>query len=184
MQHKAEALNSVLGSIGEEFGEEAEVLLIGRYGFEINQFCKTGEFSQKDNNKTRVYSRRYPKMKLFYMTAHSSKGLGYDNVVILNGAEGKFGFPSQIDDDPIMKLVTVEDRSLPFAEERRLFYVALTRTKNRTYILTPENHPPGLYLNLWKNTAFLWKKAGISASCGQQPAALLPGLREPFKEGV
>ena len=141
MQHKAEALNSVLGSIGEEFGEEAEVLLIGRYGFEINQFCKTGEFSQKDNNKTRVYSRRYPKMKLFYMTAHSSKGLGYDNVVILNGAEGKFGFPSQIEDDPIMKLVTVEDRSLPFAEERRLFYVALTRTKNRTYILTPENHP-------------------------------------------
>ena len=129
MQHKAEALNSVLGSIGEEFGEEAEVLLIGRYGFEINQFCKTGEFSQKDNNKTRVYSRRYPKMKISYMTAHSSKGLGYDNVVILNGAEGKFGFPSQIEDDPIMKLVTVEDRSLPFAEERRLFYVAITRAK-------------------------------------------------------
>lgn len=61
------------------------MLLIGRYGFEINQFCKTGEFSQRDNNKTRVYSRRYPKIKLFY--------------------------------------------------------VALTRTKNRTYILTPENHP-------------------------------------------
>lgn len=87
-------------------------------------------------------------MKLRYMTAHSSKGLGYDNVVLLNGAEGKFGFPSQIEDDPIMKLVTVEDRSLPFAEERRLFYVALTRTKNRTYILVPENRPSRFVMEL------------------------------------
>ena len=94
MQHKAEALNSVLGSIGEEFGEEAEVLLIGRYGFEINQFCKTGEFSQKDNNKTRVYSRRYPKMKLFYMTAHSSKGLGYGHTE-RSGRKIRISFPDR-----------------------------------------------------------------------------------------
>lgn len=87
-------------------------------------------------------------MQLRFMTAHSSKGLGYENVIILNGSEGKFGFPSQIEDDAIMKLVTVEDRTLPFAEERRLFYVALTRTKNRTYILTPENRPSRFVMEL------------------------------------
>ena len=148
MKNKVKALLEVLGRIVGEFGEEAEVLLLGRYGFEMNQFCKQGDFSVSEVNRSKVRCKKYPKMKLRYMTAHSSKGLGYDNVVILNGSEGKFGFPSQIQDDPIMKLVTVDDTTLPFAEERRLFYVALTRTKNRTYILTPENRPSRFVMEL------------------------------------
>lgn len=148
MKHKVAALLEVLTSIQNEFTDEAEVLLIGRYGFDINQICKTGEFSQNQNSKIKVICKKFPNMKLSYMTAHGSKGLGYDNVVILNGMEGKFGFPSQIEDDPIMKLVTVDDKSVPFAEERRLFYVALTRTKNRTYILTPQNRPSRFVMEL------------------------------------
>lgn len=148
MKNKVQALLETLGNIAEEFGAKAEVLLLGRYGFDANNICKTGEFYQKENNRTKIYCKKFPEMRLSYMTAHSSKGLGFDNVVILNGAEGKFGFPSQIENDPIMKLVTVEDRSIPFAEERRLFYVALTRTKNRTYILTPENHPSRFIMEL------------------------------------
>lgn len=151
MKHKVAALLEALDHICSEFGDSAEVLLIGRYGFDVNQICKTGEFSQnKQKSKNKVKCKRYPKMKLTYMTAHSSKGLGYENVIILNGMEGKFGFPSQIEDDPILKLVTVEDHTLPFAEERRLFYVALTRTKNRTYILAPENRPSRFVMELVK----------------------------------
>lgn len=149
MKHKVAALLEALGHIHSEFGDTAEVLLIGRYGFDVNQICKTGEFSQNaQRNKSKVTCKRYPKMRLTYLTAHSSKGLGYENVIILNGMEGKFGFPSQIEDDPILKLVTVEDHTLLFAEERRLFYVALTRTKNRTYILTPENRPSRFVMEL------------------------------------
>jgi DNA helicase-4 len=62
--------------------------------------------------------------------------------------EGKFGFPCQLEDDPIMKLVRFEDTSMPFAEERRLFYVALTRTKNRVYILTPQKKPSRFLVEL------------------------------------
>ncbi len=79
-------------------------------------------------------SKKYPNANITFMTAHSSKGLGYDNVILINMIEGKFGFPCQIEDDLIIKLVTYEDKSMPFAEERRLFYVAMTRTKNRVYI--------------------------------------------------
>ena len=82
------------------------------------------------------------------MTAHSSKGLGYDNVILINMFEGKFGFPCQIEDDPIMKLVTYEDNSMPFAEERRLFYVAMTRTKNRVYIAAPKVRPSRFLVEL------------------------------------
>ena len=85
------------------------------------------------------------------MTAHSSKGLGYDNVILINMFEGKFGFPCQIEDDPIIKLVTYEDNSMPFAEERRLFYVAMTRTKNRVYIATPKTKPSRFLVELIKD---------------------------------
>lgn len=147
MKHKVAALLQVLGEISAEFGRKASVLFIGRYGFDVNQICKTGEFME-GKKKGDITCRQYPDMRITYMTAHSAKGLGFDNVVILNGMEGKFGFPSQIEDDPIMKLVTVDDVSVPFAEERRLFYVALTRTKNRTYILTPQNNPSRFVMEL------------------------------------
>ena len=65
--------------------------------------------------------------------------------------EGKFGFPCQIEDDPIIKLVTYEDKSMPFAEERRLFYVAMTRTKNRVYIATPKHKPSRFLVELIKD---------------------------------
>lgn len=45
------------------------------------------------------------------MTAHASKGLGYDNVIILNMLESRFGFPSQIEDDPIIKMVIHDEKS-------------------------------------------------------------------------
>ena len=65
--------------------------------------------------------------------------------------EGKFGFPCQIEDDPIIKLVTYEDNSMPFAEERRLFYVAMTRTKNRVYIAAPKTKPSRFLVELIKD---------------------------------
>lgn len=89
--------------------------------------------------------------KYLLYDAAQSKGLGYDNVILINMFEGKFGFPCQIEDDPIMKLVTYEDTSMPFAEERRLFYVAMTRTKNRVYIATPKNKPSRFLVELIKD---------------------------------
>ena len=65
--------------------------------------------------------------------------------------ESRYGFPSQIEDDPIIKLVTYEDTSMPFAEERRLFYVALTRTKNRVYIAAPLSRPSRFLVELIKD---------------------------------
>lgn len=147
MKNKADALLRTITHIVEQFGETAEILLISRYNFEINQFCKTGVLEQNPQTG-KVKCAKYPRLRLTYMTAHSSKGLGFDNVIILNGAAGKFGFPSQIEDDPIMKMVTVNDTSVPYAEERRLFYVALTRTKNRVYILTPCSRPSQFVLEL------------------------------------
>lgn len=145
----SERVTEIIGKIIDEFGEKSSILLIGRYNYDMYKLYNTGRFSQLSG--IRVKCKIYPNANISFMTAHSSKGLGYDNVILINMFEGKFGFPCQIEDDPIIKLVTYEDRSMPFAEERRLFYVALTRTKNRVYIAAPLNRPSRFLVELIKD---------------------------------
>lgn len=142
----AEAAEKTIGLILKEYGTGSSILLIGRYNYDNYKLCRTGRFSDLPGN--RIKSEKYPNADLTFMTAHSAKGLGFDNVILLNMYEGKFGFPCQLEDDPIMKLVRFEDTTMPFAEERRLFYVALTRTKNRVYILTPQKKPSRFLIEL------------------------------------
>ena len=85
------------------------------------------------------------------MTAHSSKGLGYDDVIIINAKNDRYGFPAKIEDDPLLALVIKEDRSYEYAEERRLFYVAMTRTKNRVWMIAPSSSPSEFLLELLKD---------------------------------
>lgn len=149
MKALAEKVEEIIGKIIAEYGEKSSILLIGRYNYDMYKLYKAGSFTELPNN--RVKSNKYPFANITFMTAHSSKGLGYDNVILVNMFEGKFGFPCQIEDDPIMKLVMHEDRSMPFAEERRLFYVAMTRTKNRVYIATPKHKPSRFLVELIKD---------------------------------
>ena len=85
------------------------------------------------NRGSKLKSVKYPNLDITFMTAHSSKGLGYDDVIIVNGKNETYGFPSKIKDDPVLSFVIKGDRSIDYAEERRLFYVAMTRTKNRVF---------------------------------------------------
>ena len=137
----AEAAEIAVGAIIDEFGEQSSILFIGRYNFDGYRLFDTGKFTKPAIAGNQIISEKHPNVNITFMTAHSAKGLGFDNVVILNMFENKFGFPCQLEDDPIMRLVRYEDMSMPFAEERRLFYVALTRTRNRVYILTPKTKP-------------------------------------------
>lgn len=146
MVQLANTVEQIIGEILSEYGEKSSILLIGRYNYDMYKLYQTGQF--KELSAGRVKSEKYPSANITFMTAHSSKGLGYDNVILINMFEGKFGFPCQIEDDPIMKLVTYEDNSMPFAEERRLFYVAMTRTKNRVYIAAPKVRPSRFLVEL------------------------------------
>ena len=76
-------------------------------------------------------------IKLKYMTAHKSKGLEEENVIIINLIDDMLGFPNKIKDDRVLRFVSKNYDNYLYGEERRLFYVALTRTKNKVYLLTP-----------------------------------------------
>ena len=73
-----------------------------------------------------------------FMTIHWSKWLESDYIVILNWNRWKSWFPSEIKDDSLLDLVLSEPDNYKYSEERRLFYVALTRAKKKTFILTKE----------------------------------------------
>ena len=72
-----------------------------------------------------------------YLTVHSAKGLEAENVILINMTNRIYGFPNQIQNNKLLEELHPSDKEILFAEERRLFYVALTRTKNKIYIMVP-----------------------------------------------
>lgn len=144
----AEAVDKALKDIHVRYGDNGSVLLIGRYSFDAYVLSRIDDLFSYDPSRKTVVCKRFPKLKIDFLTAHSSKGLGYDNVVVINAKDDVLGFPSKIEDDPIMKLVVKEQPEIEYGEERRLFYVALTRTKNRVYLIAPKYHPSTFVLEL------------------------------------
>ncbi len=162
-KNKITMLNKCLADIQKNFGDKQKILLIGRYNFEKYYLINSDDFYEISNDK--IKAKSFPDFEIDFLSAHSSKGLGYDQVIVLNGDDGTYGFPSQIKDDPIMQIINVADNSYLFAEERRLFYVALTRTKNKVYLLTPVNNPSTFILEIIKyDQVKLYNKTKIKLS--------------------
>ena len=143
LDHLAEAVEHALDEIVAYHGGQTKnlsILVLGRFGFDGYNLSRSELFTLRDYG-SRIISGKYPTLQITFMTAHASKGLGYDDVILLNARDDRYGFPSQIEDDPVLSLVYRQDRSYAYAEERRLFYVAMTRTKNRVWMIVPEQQP-------------------------------------------
>jgi len=75
-------------------------------------------------------------IEVTFRTVHAAKGLEADHVIVPNVVHARYGFPSQIADDPALLLAMPRGDDFPFAEERRLFYVALTRARRTVTLVT------------------------------------------------
>ena len=113
------------------------IMILGRNNKDINLILDNELKLNKDDTLT--YTKN-SNIKLYYLTVHKSKGLEEENVIIINMVDNILGFPNQIKDEEILRLVSKIKERYPYSEERRLFYVALTRTKNNVYLLTPFNN--------------------------------------------
>jgi DNA helicase-4 len=97
--------------------------------------------SVEDVNKNKLDSKWYSDV-LENITIHKSKGLESDVVIVTDlTQESGFGFPSMKEDDPILELLLPVADKYPYAEERRLMYVAMTRAKNETHLFTYNESP-------------------------------------------
>ncbi|WP_287305858.1 UvrD-helicase domain-containing protein [Mesorhizobium sp.] len=75
------------------------------------------------------------------LSFHRAKGLEADYTILLDVSEGDYGVPSQIEDDELLNLVMPRPETFEYAEERRLFYVALTRASRGVFLLTNSREP-------------------------------------------
>ncbi len=124
--------------LADQIPADKEILLLGRYSFDVN-ILKNTELVVHDT-KDRIYVT-YGQRQMNFMTVHQSKGLECDYIILLNCNGGTIGFPSQISDSPVLKYVLSEPDAYAFSEERRVFYVGITRAKKHTWVLYDINNP-------------------------------------------
>lgn len=116
---------------------DTPILILGRNNNDVNMIIDN-RMKLLDNGTLKLVE--YPDKKIKYLTVHKSKGLEEENVIIINLEDKLLGFPSQIKDDKVLRFVNKNLEKYPYSEERRLFYVALTRTKNNVYLLVPKKN--------------------------------------------
>ncbi len=136
-----QALEDIRSIMIREGGTASSVLLLGRYR----------HFRPKN---LPMLEGAHPGLSITFKTIHASKGLEADHVIILDVGTGRHGFPSEIPDDPVLDLVLPEPEKFPHAEERRLFYVALTRAKKTVTILAPEDRRSSFVRELVENAEY------------------------------
>ena len=133
--------------------ENKKILILGRNNKDIFNLLKNFNVKNEDGKRkfeilgdedklrrdkfVKIVYRYNPDVNIEYRTVHQSKGLECDNVILINLKNWRAGFPNKMVDDPVLNFVKRNGDSFSYAEERRLFYVALTRTKNNVYLLAP-----------------------------------------------
>lgn len=128
----------------------ASVLMLGRYGFTTPKGL---------GNHHNVQA----------MTVHKSKGQEADYVVVNDVVAGKYGFPSEMQDDPIISMLLTDAQEFAHAEERRLFYVAVTRAKKEVWLQINPQNPSCFILELLKDKKYdglvSYSEIGILTNC-------------------
>ncbi len=106
-----------------------------------NQMIKNifNDETLKDSIATKVEFVGYEEIDIDAMTMHKSKGLTCDEVIVIGLNKS---FPLEKKDNFWLEALfkdKLEEEQIKYAEERRLFYVALTRTKNHVFLLVDED---------------------------------------------
>lgn len=122
------AIQHCVDDIRTKHPQPATIYILGRYSFSKPDFLQT-------------MAKQYPEYKFLFDTVHGSKGKEADFVIVVEVNGGKYGFPSKIANEPLLDLVLPPSESHDYAEERRLFYVAITRAKHHSFILFDVDKP-------------------------------------------
>ena len=126
-----DALNEALNYIKKQ-APGAKVLVLSRYDKEYYGELDYSRFSSMSKeHQLNLYIEPVTE----FLTISSSKDKQVDYVILYGLQSGAHGFPSMVEDDPILNLVLADRDGYPNAEERRVFYVAVTRARGRVYLL-------------------------------------------------
>lgn len=128
---------NVIGQLVASIPLDKSVFLLGRYSFDDYYLSFMYKSVKEGNRFFYIIGDR----KIEFLTVHKSKGLEADYVIVLQCNKDTYGFPSLVSDDPVLNYVLTKSDQYPYGEERRLFYVAITRAKVKTYVLYDRRFP-------------------------------------------
>ena len=128
---------NAIGQLVASIPADKSIFLLGRYSFD-DYYLSFLYKSIKEGNRFYYF---IGDRKIEFLTVHKSKGLEADYVIILQCNKDTYGFPSMVSDDPVLDYVLTKSDQYPYGEERRLFYVAITRAKIKTYVLYNRRFP-------------------------------------------
>lgn len=123
-----------------------KIMILGRNNRDI-EFILSNEFEYQHGSLTWLL---HPEIQLYYKTVHRSKGLEEDSVIIVHLENAVNGFPNLRKESVLQRKLFRQEDSYLYSEERRLFYVALTRTRNEVYLLSSKEKPSIFVLEIQK----------------------------------
>ena len=132
-----EKINALVHKLYEE-NYNSNILILARTNECLYRLSKS-EFFAKGVNDVLI-CKDLPEAKIEALTMHRSKGLTADQVIVFGLRERVFPSKGRAS-HWIFEYFNLDsiNEQMPFAEERRLFYVALTRTRNKVYLVVPSS---------------------------------------------
>lgn len=137
------ALKKIFDELVEENQNLANktILILGRYTFDLQRIRnEEGFFTIHRSSGLVTYKTEKSEVAAQFLTVHKSKGLEADIVIVINCNSGTHGFPTEISDDPVLDLLLSNADRFDNSEERRLFYVAMTRAKEKLILITDKSY--------------------------------------------
>ena len=128
---------NMIGQLVASIPSDKSIFLLGRYSFDDYYLSFMYQSIKEGNRFFYVIGGR----KIEFLTVHKSKGLEADYVILLQCNKDTYGFTSLVSDDPVLNYVLTKSDQFPYGEERRLFYVAITRAKMKTFVLYDKRFP-------------------------------------------
>lgn len=148
-----ETVNKIIQKLYQDYGSklfDKKLQIISRYNRDIYRLVKETVRSYKNAKLTqlqessielewKIYdhkTKKYQKLKIPFCSMHKAKGITRDIIIVINANSGSHGIPATRGSDPVAEVLLTKLDDYPHAEERRLWYVAITRAKEKTYIIS------------------------------------------------
>ncbi|AOT09149.1 hypothetical protein S4054249_15425 [Pseudoalteromonas luteoviolacea] len=122
----ANAYTMVIKKIASSSSALTSVMILARYHKQL-----------PSKEALMLLNQQYEHLEIVAMTFHAAKGKEAD-FTILTGLD-KSAVPAARQNDRIIDAFLPKQEAYPNAEERRLFYVALTRAKRQAFVMSPSS---------------------------------------------
>ena len=164
------ALERIISSLICEYGErclrEKKLQIISRYNHDVSRI-QSEAFVKLPNSDGTFRVIWHDWLEFEYCSMHKSKGITRDIVIVLNMNSTPFGMPATRENDPLIDALLAPEEKYPFAEERRLFYVAITRAREQTFLVAERRRPSPFLFEIDPELDDLYRKLCPKCQCGE-----------------